>query len=220
MGVLDTVVQMKRQGYPDDEIISQLRQQGLSPKEINDALNQSQIKSAVSRMDEGAPMPPGQQGDVYTPQPQEEAGQEMYPAYQQAQGGQQEYYPQEDYYSQDNQQGVAVNTDTIVEISEQVFAEKTKKIQKSMDELNEFKTISQSRIENVLDRIKKIEAIIDQLQISILEKIGSYGSNIEGIKKEMSMMQDSFGKMVGKVAEKTERKEEHHEKEHKAKSKK
>jgi len=214
MGVLDTVVQMKRQGYPDDEIISQLRQQGLSPKEINDALNQSQIKSAVSRMDEGVPT---QGSDVY--QPQEETGQEMYPAYQQAQGGQQEYYPQEDFYSQ-GQQGTAVDTDTIVEISEQVFAEKTKKMQKSMDELNEFKTLTQSRVENALDRIKKIEAIIDKLQISILEKIGSYGSNIEGIRKEMSMMQDSFGKMVGKVAEKAEKKEEHHEKEHKAKSKK
>jgi hypothetical protein len=51
-------------------------------------------------------------------------------------------------------------------------------------------------MENISDRLKKIETIIDKLQIAILEKVGSYGKNLEGIKKEMSMMQDSFSKMI------------------------
>ena len=34
------------------------------------------------------------------------------------------------------------------------------------------------------------------MQIAILEKVGSYGQNLDSIKKEMSMMQDSFTKMV------------------------
>jgi len=32
---------------PDQEIISQLQEQGMSPKIINDALNQANIKTAV-----------------------------------------------------------------------------------------------------------------------------------------------------------------------------
>src|SRR3989344_4397433 len=40
---------------------------------------------------------------------------------------------------------------------------------------------------------------IYRLQISVLEKVGSYGQGIESIKKEMSMMQDSFGKMVNPI---------------------
>lgn len=194
MGVLDSIVQMRRQGIPDEEIISQLREQGFSPKEINDALSHSEIKDAVSRenSEDAVPSP---EGDVYTPQQQNYSPQEQQPATQ-------EYYPQENYYSQGGYaQPAGINSDTIVEISEQVFEEKSKKMKKSVDELNEFKSISQAKIENALDRIKRIEAVIDKLQISILEKIGSYGSNLEGIKKEMSMMQDSFGKMVGKTVE-------------------
>ncbi|HTY44006.1 MAG TPA: hypothetical protein VMC80_02085 [Patescibacteria group bacterium] len=194
MSILDSVMQMKNQGVPDEEIISNLREQGFSPKEINDALSHSEIKAAVSReqeTEESIPTPEG--ADVYTPQQAQET-------YSQPQEQVQEYYPQENYYSQGNQQ-TGMSSDTIVEISEQVFEEKSKKMKKSMDELNEFKTISQTKIDNALDRIKRIEAVMDKLQISILEKIGSYGSNLEEIKKEMSMMQDSFGKMVGKAVE-------------------
>lgn len=191
MSILDSVIQMKGQGIPDEEIISNLREQGFSPKEINDALSHSEIKAAVSRenpeMEESIPTPEGE--DVYTPQAPQET-------YSQPQEAAQEYYPQENYYSQGYAQQAGVSSDTIVEISEQVFEEKSKKIKKGVDELNEFKTISQAKIENALDRIKRIEAVMDKLQISILEKIGSYGSNLEEIKKEMSMMQDSFGKWL------------------------
>mgnify|MGYP001579843144 CR=1 FL=1 len=198
MGVLDSIIQMRRQGIPDEEIISRLREQGFSPKEINDALSHSEIKDAVSRENREDVPVPGE--DVYTPQaPQQGYSPQEQPATQ-------EYYPQENYYSQGGYaQPAGINSDTIVEISEQVFEEKSKKMKKSVDELNEFKSISQAKIENALDRIKRIEAVIDKLQISILEKIGSYGSNLEGIKKEMSMMQDSFGKMVGRTAERHEK---------------
>jgi hypothetical protein len=54
----------------------------------------------------------------------------------------------------------------------------------------------QTKMENLSERVKKIENIIDKLQIAILEKIGSYGGNLESIKKEMSMMQDSFSKVI------------------------
>jgi hypothetical protein len=199
MGVLDNVIQMKRQGYTDSQIIAQLREQGISPKEINDALSHSEIKNAISRTDEdilSAPPIPNIGGETYSPQ-----AEETYASQPQQQQQGQEYYPQEGYSSQEYSSAGGLSTDTIVEISEQVFEEKAKKMQRSMDELNEFKSLSQIKIDNALDRLKKIEAIIDKLQISILEKVGSYGSNIDGIRKEMSMMQDSFGKMVGRMAE-------------------
>jgi len=54
-------------------------------------------------------------------------------------------------------------------------------------------------MEHLNERLKRIETIIDRLQASILEKIGSYGSNLDSIKKEMSMMQDSFSKTMGSM---------------------
>ena len=48
MGTLDQITKMKKQGIAEEEIVNNLTQQGISPREINDALRQSQIKSAVS----------------------------------------------------------------------------------------------------------------------------------------------------------------------------
>ncbi len=205
MGVLEQVTQMKNQGIPDQEIINNLQQQGLSPKEINDALSQSQIKGAVSDIgtqdmqqsimgqEPSAPSPQNQ--PTYTPQTQELEEQETY-APQAGYSQPQEFYQQDAYGSYS---GSGTNTDTMIEIAEQVFSEKIKKIQKQVQELNEFKTLAQTKIDDTADRLKRIETTIDNLQIAILEKIGSYGKNLESIKKEMAMMQDSFGKVVNQA---------------------
>ncbi len=210
MGTIDQVTQMRQKNMSDQEIISELRKQNISPREINEALNHAQIKNAVSDVQgDEAPMPQGEQqyGDydpqaqdqggydqsqVYTPQPQQQA---YYPQQQQQQsypdyGQQQGYYPQ---------QQMTTNTDTIVEVSEQVFDEKISGISKKVDSIDEFKVLTQARMEHLNERLKRIETIIDRLQASILEKIGSYGSNLDSIKKEMSMMQDSFSKTMGSM---------------------
>lgn len=46
--VIEQIAQMKRQGIPTNQIIQNLRQQGISPKEINEALSQSEIKSEIT----------------------------------------------------------------------------------------------------------------------------------------------------------------------------
>lgn len=205
MGVLEQIKQMQNQGLPDENIVTKLNEQGVSPREINDALNQSEIKRAVVdekniNSPEQVPPPPNKQAQGnYIPQTQEvpespTVGEEMYPQ-------QQEYLQPQDSYQQ-NQYSYpsgGMDSDTIIEIAEQVFFEKTKKIQKQVEDLNEFKILTHTRIENIADRLKRIETIIDKLQIAILEKIGSYGENINSIKKEMAMMQDSFGKVINQA---------------------
>ncbi len=209
MGILEQITQMKNQGIPDEKIVSGLQEQGVSPREINDALSQAQIKSAVSnagsteemQMTQSPPAPSQQDSGTYIPKTQEmpEAPgteQEMY-----APQSQQESSPPQEYYQQDayNYPSEGVDSNTLIEIAEQVFSEKIKKIQKQVEDINEFKTLAQTKIDNTAERLKRIEATIDKLQIAILEKIGSYGRNIESIKKEMSMMQDSFGKVVNQA---------------------
>lgn len=205
MGILEEITQMKKQGIGDKEIIGTLQQKGIPPKEINDALSQSQIKSAVggvqemepSIMEQNPPAPNQQSQENYAQKTQEISEQDMYAP--QSEYAQQEYYPEEGY--EDYAQG-GTDTDTMIEIAEQVFSEKMKKITKQLADINEFKTLAQVKIENAVARLKRIETIIDKLQISILEKVGSYGQNLSSIKKEMSMMQDSFGKVVNQAVRK------------------
>jgi hypothetical protein len=199
MGVLEQITQMKNQGIPDEEIINNLQQQGISPREIDDALNQSRIKNAVSdtgtediqpSIMENPPTPIQQNQGIYTPQTQEMSEDTYAP---------QPGYDQQEVYQQENYDGYSEGTDNMIEIAEQIFSEKIKKLQKQVENINEFKTSAQTEINNTTEKLKRIETIIDKLQIAILEKIGSYGKNLESIKKEMSMMQDSFGKVVNQA---------------------
>jgi len=52
MTILEEVSGMRSQGIPEEEIIKKLQDQGVSPKSINDALDQEKIKKAVSSEDE------------------------------------------------------------------------------------------------------------------------------------------------------------------------
>jgi hypothetical protein len=200
MGIIEEISQLKSQGISDQQIADYMSQAGYPPKQINDALNQFQIKSAInsenynfnSPQQQEYSSPQTQQG-MYTPQTQEIENPPSPQQYYQEQSPAQEQY--NSGYATTN------DADTIIEISEQVFIEKSKTMQKQIEKLEEFKAISETKLQNISERLKKIEDTIDKLQLAILEKIGSYGSTLESVKKEMSMIEDSFGKMVkGKTA--------------------
>lgn len=200
MGILEQVTQLKNQGITDEQIITELQQQGISPREINDALSQSQVKNAVAGQDMEAPMPQyDQQSNPYTPQTQEYSEQQTYDQYapQNYQPQQEAYYPQAGY---DQSAQTTTDTDTIIEVANQVFIEKIKKIENKVNELNEFKTLTKSKVDNIDARLTKIETTISQLQSAIIQKVGAYGENLSNIKKEMNMMQDSFRKVTGSKA--------------------
>jgi len=243
MGILDEVISMKSRGISDSEVIKNLRDQGISPSEINDALNRAQIKTAVSSDEnsktnsegmEQSIMSSGEEPD-HLPTEGNIGDFELTPPIAGFRGrltkeipenSEEMYEPQEAYYPQQQylqtqeyaapQPGYApqeyadsmgsIDTDTLIEISEQVFSEKNKPLQKKIEEMDEFRVLTQTRIDYISERLKKIEAIIDKLQASILEKIGSYGQGIENVKKEMNMMQGSFSKMVNHVADRSEEK--------------
>jgi len=219
MGVLEDITQMKNEGISDNEILRDLQEKGFSPREINDAFNQLQIKDAVS--EENPNLVDNEYKKQEFPPTNTQKSQEI--------SDEESYYPQDQEYYQgapqqgeefESNQGQRFDTDTIIEVSEQVFMEKIQKIQKHVEEISEFKTLSEARIENLLERTKKIESLMDRLQIAILEKIASYGSNLESIKKEMSMMQDSFGKMIPKYERKEQEIEDYEEEQEIPKAKK
>ncbi|MEK6817614.1 MAG: hypothetical protein AABX80_02325 [Nanoarchaeota archaeon] len=198
MGALDQIRQMKREGFSEQEISDRLQEQGISPNSITDAFSQARIKDVVegeNEMQENDFPPERAPGEpeTYAPQAQYYPPQEPY--YSQPQETE-SYSPQEGY---GESQG-GFGTDTIIEIAEQVFEEKIKKLSQQISNFKEFSAIAETKFSNYENRLKRIESIIENLQIKILEKIGSYGNGLESIKKEMSMMQDSFSKTLPMLA--------------------
>ncbi len=206
MGVLEQVMQLKNQGYAEQDIVDNLQQQGIAPKQITDAINQAKIKNAVSSSNQAEelnpPMPPSQGAEdstqevnqgYYTPQTQ--PMQAMEPAQYQQQPT--EYYEESAYAPA----STGMDSDTIIEIANQVFSEKIRKTEKRVEELEELKTIVEVKVKSMDERLKRIEKMIDTLQVQILEKIGSYGKELQSTKKEVSMLENTVGKVIkGKVA--------------------
>lgn len=218
MGTLDEVTSLRGQGISDNEIIASLRGRGVSPKEISDALAQAQIKNAVGSAEpgmEGSIMDAGEPGVTQAPsaggeyagETVEQTGYDNAGGVEQAdydtvgaeapQMGAVDNYGVGDAGYADDYGGYGGDTDTIIEVAEQVFIEKSKKMKKQLSENSEFKILAESKIEDISNRLRRIENSMDKLQSAILEKVGEYGSGLQSIKKEMDMMQDSFKKVVG-----------------------
>jgi hypothetical protein len=208
MAIAEQVQNMKQQGINDSEIIKRLQEIGHSPLEINQAIEHSKIKEAVSNLNSELPdeqreemnLNSGMQPSVMEA-PQEQDYQE--PIYQEQQQMPEQYYPQqqqnpypqEEQYSQ-YQQYQTTNSENMVEITEQIFEEKIDKMRKKIVEMNSFGMVIDKKVKNIDERLKKIEEFIQELEIKIIGRIGSYGENLQDIKKEMEMMQDSFGKVI------------------------
>jgi len=205
MGVLEEISSMKSQGLSENEIILELREKGTSPKEIQDAISQLKIKNAISDYAEEEKNIFKEQGEILPPKAQEFQEQEPYPQpSQNYNSSPQGYSPDEAYAPQQGYSG-GMDANVLIEISEQVFSEKIKPIQKDLDTLNESKVMNQIRLENLNDRLKRMETMFDKLQITILEKIGSYGQNLDSIKKEMEMVQNSFTKIADPLVDRAEK---------------
>ena len=122
MAALDKVMQLQSQGMQEADIVKKLRDEGVSPQEINDAINQAKVKTAVSQPEiyaqnqiqqpatplqaqipqqnqpsQQSQMPPPQTQEVQAPiQEMQQSIMQAPPAQEQApiQPPQEQYYPQ------------------------------------------------------------------------------------------------------------------------------
>ena len=121
---------------------------------------------------------------------------EEYQGYEQPQQQvpqEQEYQYQDQQYS--SYQPMSVSPDTISEVAEQVVAEKLGPIATRVEKLFDQKATFEAQIQYLDDRLKRIEKIIDRLQLSLLQKVGEYVTNVDDIKREMIETQKSFKAM-------------------------
>jgi hypothetical protein len=212
MAVLDRVIQMHNQGIGDDEVIKRLSNEGLSIKEINDAVNQSKIKMAVNQQQtagysdsqtQQAPQAPYQDysqtaydyNQQFSPAYQEQQyaapqAQSQYPEqYEQQAGYQQQYAPQQ-YPS------MGVDTETITQISEQIINEKLKELKDSMGDIASFKSNTQERISDLNDRLKRIENSLEKIQQAIIGKVGEFGESVAYIHKDLENLHETTSKLM------------------------
>ncbi len=224
MGIIEEIARMQKEGLSDENIYSAFKSRGVSSEEISEAISGAHIKSEVSSFDkqqnqnmaeqsqqrkEPETMQPSilnQESSIINPttpadQPQQSAAYDTY-----AQSQQQSYDPQyspQQYDSSQQQYSApqyspSLSSDTISEISEQTAEEKIAPLRNAIEKSIDLKNTLSTRLDYLDERLKRIERILDRLQLSILQKVGDYVTNVEDMKKELSETQKSFKSLASK----------------------
>ncbi len=215
MSLIKQIEEMRNSGKSDSDIITGLMAQGNSPKDVEDALSQSQVKAAVSQ--EYSPMPgiePSMQQSILSA-PQSQSFQQSQPVQEiqpprpistqqsSAPLQQEPLYEQQPYYEGYEQAAypsysysAAPSSETISEVVEQILEQKLSKIKNELSRVDDFKSELDGKMDLLKERLRRIEGIIDNLQDSIIRKIGEYGENIQSLGKDLQATQDSFSKVI------------------------
>ena len=134
-------------------------------------------------------------------------------------GGQQQYQDQyagqqqsgyDDYYQQTPQAysdqgyyqgGGAASSENISEIAEQVVTEKLNEYKKKVGDIVSFKNTIQDKVDDIDDRLKRIENSIDKLQQSVVGKIGEFGETSAAIHKDLENLHGTVGKLMNPLVD-------------------
>ena len=175
---MEDIQRMRQEGKTDDDINQALQQQGISPQQIYEAMQQTVIKDAVS---EGQSSQYGESQESISTQQDQPQDQQQYD-YNQGQDQQ--------YQQQGNTAGLS--SETIAEIAEQVITEKLSLLRADLEKILDFRNSADAKLEMLDERLKRMEKIIDRLQLSILQKVGEYMTNVDDLKKELLETQKTF----------------------------
>ena len=151
----------------------------------------ARLSAAASEVESRA-FPPTQQvqpPEIYPPQEEYSPGQPQYDDYYQQTP---QAYSQQDYYAP--QQGM--DTETISEIAEQVATEKLNDYKKKVGDMASFKNTIQEKVDDIDDRLKRIEDSIAKLQQAIIGKIGEFGESNAAIHKDLDNLHGTVSKLM------------------------
>lgn len=187
---VDRVVQMQQQGMSDNDIIKTLKNEGVSPKDISDSIAQARIKMAVSQDTEQSYQ------ESYNQPEQQNTQQAQYAPQAPDQQYQQPYQEQgQQYYYQDQSQG-SMSIETITEIVDRIISEKLKDINQKIKPVVDFKNKAEEDINELKERLKRIEQTIDNLQRSVIGKVGEFGQSTALIHKDLENLHGTVSKLM------------------------
>ncbi len=170
----DKVMQMRQQGMSNNQIIQTLISQGNSYPDVFNAMSQADMMGTQASAGSPMPMQPQMTGG---PIPQGMPPMQM-PSQQ-----------------QDS------NREKIEEIAEAIIEEKWDELVKNMNKVVEWKNKTETKIVQMEQKMKDIEANFDELHRAILGKVDQYDKNIQDVGTELKAMGKVFEKVLPTLTE-------------------
>ncbi len=103
------------------------------------------------------------------------------------------------YQQQTSAQGSDI--ETIEEISEEIVNEKMSEIKGKVENMMEFKQAMETRLNDIDERVKRIEINIDRLQAALIGKVQEYSKNIRDLGSEMRAVETAFSNILNPLVD-------------------
>ena len=178
---------MKSRGISDPAIVSNLKQEGHSSKDIYQGMEDFNVQ------------PPSEDFSLEAPSPGEpEEGQEDYMA-------QPEEYAEQSSYQQDyklpNVEPTKIPSqrqyiEQIEEIAEEIINEKWDQLMSDVGDINLWKEKTIEEIEAIKQEIIRLRNSFENLQAGVIGKVNEYNKNIGGVSAEMKALSQVFQKIM------------------------
>jgi hypothetical protein len=171
---LGQVMSMKQRGMDNNQVISELEQQGYSSSQIFDAMNQSNIGGA-NAIDPEMSVPP-QQFQPNVPQ-------QMPPQYEAP------------------TPAPSIDKEQIEEMAEAIIDEKWKEFEKDLKVLLHWKGSMESKMAHFDQQLQDLSSSLNNTQKSLLSKVSDYDKNISNVGVEIKAMEKVFQKVLPSLTE-------------------
>jgi len=172
---IEKVINMRGQGLTNNQIVQALQREGYTLDQVNNAINQSELKEGVMptqfAMQGGAPpqgMPPG----VPTGAPGMMAPAEMPMA------------------------PAPANDERIHEIAEAIIEEKWSSLLDNVNSVIEWKDTTTVRIAKIEQQMSDLQASFDRLHEGVLGKISDYDKGLKEIGTDIKALEKVFQKIL------------------------
>jgi len=176
------VIQMRKQGLTNNQIVQTLQREGYSSSQIFDAMSQADIKGIVEKPEEaGAAYEPGPAPAMPPPAPEA-------PPFMPAAGPppMPEMKPE----------APGVGKEEIEEIAESIIDEKWEELMKAVDKIIAWKESTDSKITKMEQKMDDLKSQFDALHKGILGKIEEYDKGIKGVSTDIKAMEEVFKKTL------------------------
>lgn len=208
--LVDRVIKLARQGYTDAQIIKQLRQEGYSPREINDAFNQAKVKLELNKELE-VPRPQGEAETFET-----EVSEEMEPSI--ASEENYDYGQYEAETTEQIEQTLVPRAETnffyrypkssaaeFEELISEIIEEKWQEFRKKTSNLFEAVEKIENAFKNFEKKLARNEIIMKKLSDAAKQKFSEQSQEIKMLKAEVAAISETLNKimkpLVSKVKE-------------------
>lgn len=168
---VDKVLQLRSQGYSDQQIAQTLHSQGFEPPSINEAISQANMKNNVDGSAQQNPAP--SQSNIPPPGSEE--------------------YSDDDEEDDDGSE--------IEELIEEIIEEKWKELVKDIKKIIEWKSAVDEKMTKLEQGFTDLKSNFDNLHNALIGKIGEYDKNIVQVGTEIKAMEKVFEKVLPKFTE-------------------